>query len=274
MNRVLRRVPVLLATAVMVTAALLFSAAPATAAPATATAGGINDWSCKPSAAQPRPVVTAHGLFGNGPGNFLAIAPLLAGKGYCVFTPTYGQSVLPGIGGTDYVQNSAKEFGGYVDKVLNATGASKVDVVGHSEGGIMPRYYLKNLGGAAKVNHFVALAPPNHGTTMSGIAELAKLFPGAAQLLIGGLCKACLQLITDADFIRDLNAGGETQPGVRYTVIVSTTDFLVTPISTSFLSGPDVRNITIQDEHPGAFIGHIGLAYDPISLSYITAALA
>lgn len=75
-------------------------------------------------------------------------------------------------------------------------------------------------------------------------------------------------------FIRDLNAGGETQPGVRYTVIVSTTDFLVTPTSTSFLSGSNVRNITIQDEHPGAVIGHIGLAYDPISLGYISDALS
>jgi len=261
MNRVLRALTV----AALATVGL--------AAPAQAASSGVNNWSCRPSAAHPRPVVTAHGLFGNGPGNFLAAAPLLAGQGYCVFTPTYGQSVIPGVGGTDYVQNSAKEFGGYVDKVRTATGASKVDVLGHSEGGIMPRYYLKYLGGAAKVHHFVALAPPNHGTTMSGIAELAKLFPGAAQLLVGGLCKACLQLVDGADFITDLNSGGETQPGVRYTVIVSTTDVLVTPTSTSFLSGPDVHNIVVQDEHPGAVVGHIQLAYDPISLGYVTQAL-
>jgi triacylglycerol esterase/lipase EstA (alpha/beta hydrolase family) len=261
MNRVLRAL----------TAAALATIGLAT--PAHAASSGVNDWSCRPSATHPRPVVTAHGLFGNGPGNFLAAAPLLASQGYCVFTPTYGQSVIPGVGGTDYVQNSAREFGGYVDKVLAATRASKVDVLGHSEGGIMPRYYLKYLGGAAKVHHFVALAPPNHGTTMSGIAELAKLFPGAARLLVGGLCKACLQLVDGADFIEDLNSGGETQPGVRYTVIVSTTDVLVTPTSTSFLSGPDVHNIVIQDEHPGAVIGHIQLAYDPISLGYVSAAL-
>ncbi|MEV4310769.1 lipase [Actinocrispum sp. NPDC049592] len=266
MNRVLRRF-VALSTAALTAFGLA-------AAPANAASGGINDWSCRPSAEHPRPVVTAHGLFGNGPGNFLAVAPMLAGQGYCVFTPTYGQSVLPGVGGTDYVQNSAKEFGQYIDKVLAATKASTVDVVGHSEGGIMPRFYLKYLGGAAKVHHFVALAPPNHGTTMSGIAELAKLFPGASQILVGGLCRACLQLVDGADFVRDLNAGGETQPGVRYTVIVSTTDFLVTPIATSFLNGPNVRNIVIQDEHPGAVIGHIGLAYDPISLGYISAALS
>src|SRR5882724_10132611 len=124
MNRVLRRI-LALSTAGLVAIGL-------NAPPASAATGGVDDGSCKLSAAHPRPVVTAHGLFGNGPGNFLAAAPLLAGQGYCVFTPTYGQSLIPGVGGTDYVQNSAKEFGGYVDKVLAATGAAKVDVLGHS----------------------------------------------------------------------------------------------------------------------------------------------
>src|SRR3954468_4662717 len=126
MNRVLRA----LTAAAVATIAL--------STPAQAASGGVNDWSCRPSAAHPRPVVTAHGLFGNGPGNFLAVAPMLAGQGYCVFTPTYGQSVLPGMRGTDYVKNSAKEFGRYIDKVMAATNASTVDIVGHSEGGIMP----------------------------------------------------------------------------------------------------------------------------------------
>ena len=53
-------------------------------------------------------------------------------------------------------------------RVLAATGAAKVDLVGHSQGGMMPRYYLKFLGGAALVNRLVALAPSNHGTTLDG----------------------------------------------------------------------------------------------------------
>lgn len=46
---------------------------------------------------------------------------------------------------------SAQDLSNFVDQVLNATGASKVNIFGHSEGSIVPRYYLKFLGGAAKV---------------------------------------------------------------------------------------------------------------------------
>ncbi|OEV22738.1 lipase, partial [Streptomyces nanshensis] len=53
----------------------------------------------------------------------------------------------------------------------------QVDIVGHSQGGMMPRYYLKFLGGAPKVNALVGIAPSNHGTTLSGLAALADQFP-------------------------------------------------------------------------------------------------
>ncbi len=63
--------------------------------------------------------------------------------------------------------------------MLAATGAKKVDLVGHSQGGMMPRYYIKNLGGASKVDTLVGLAPSNHGTTLEGLFTLAGYFPGA-----------------------------------------------------------------------------------------------
>ena len=48
---------------------------------------------------------------------------------------------------------------------------------------MMPRYYLKFLGGAAKVNALVGLAPDNHGTTLRGLTKLLPYFPGAEDLL-------------------------------------------------------------------------------------------
>ena len=41
-------------------------------------------------------------------------------------------------------------------------------MVGHSQGGMMPRYYLKFLGGTAFVDDLVGMAPSNHGTTIAG----------------------------------------------------------------------------------------------------------
>ncbi len=64
-----------------------------------------------------------------------------------------------------------------MQKVLAATGAKQVDIVGHSQGGMMPRYYLRFLGGAAKVETLVGLAPSNHGTTVNGLFTLGR--PGA-----------------------------------------------------------------------------------------------
>ena len=60
-------------------------------------------------------------------------------------------------------------------------------MVGHSQGGMMPRYYLKNLGGAAEVHTLVGLSPSNHGTTLDGLFVLSNFFPGANQFT-GALC--------------------------------------------------------------------------------------
>ena len=98
--------------------------------------------------------------------------------------------------------------------MLAATGAGRVDLVGHSQGGMMPRYYLKYLGGAAKVHTLVGLAPSNHGTTLNGLFTLAGLLPGASAFT-GSFCPACEQQSAGSAFLTDLNSGGETVAGRR-----------------------------------------------------------
>src|SRR3954451_20304075 len=145
----------------------------------TASPPGANDWTCKPTAAHPFPVVLVHGTFADMSDSWQALSPLLKNNGYCVFALNYGSyagSGAVGIYGTGDIPNSAAELSAFVNKVLSATGAAEVDLVGHSQGGMMPRYYLKNLGGAAKVRALVGLSPSNHGTTLDGLFTLASFF--------------------------------------------------------------------------------------------------
>ncbi|MGW2898139.1 esterase/lipase family protein [Streptomyces sp. NPDC001212] len=233
--------------AALVLAAALATAPAVTAHAATAPSSGWNNYSCKPSAAHPRPVVLVHGTFGNSVDNWLSLAPYLKGRGYCVFSLDYGQ--LPGVPlfyGLGPIDKSAEQLSAFVDKVLAATGAAKADLVGHSQGGMMPRYYLKFLGGAAKVNALVGIAPDNHGTTLSGLTNLLPYFPGASDLLKAATPGLADQIAGSA-FLTKLNEGGDTVPGVHYTVIATKYDEVVTPWRSQYLTGPDVRNVLLQD---------------------------
>jgi triacylglycerol esterase/lipase EstA (alpha/beta hydrolase family) len=247
-------------------AALL--ASQATGHAATAPSSGFNDWSCRPSAALPEPVVLLHGLGGNGPGNFAALGPYLASAGFCAYAPTYGQSV-PGVpaGGLAPVPQSAAEIAAYIDQVLAATGAAKADLVGHSEGGFQSLYGPKfTPGESAAVARVVALAPPVHGTTFASLVTIAGALgalPAVDAVLTAGGCPACTELTAGSDLVTSLNTGPVTQPGIAYTIIATTHDELVTPYGAEFVAEPGAVNETVQARCPLDPVGHIGLAYDP-----------
>lgn len=241
----------------------------------TASPPGANNWSCKPSAAHPRPVVLVHGTFADMADSWQALSPLLVNNGYCVFALNYGSnggSGALGIYGIGNIPASAAELSTFVNKVLAETGASKVDLVGHSQGGMMPRYYLKNLGGASKVNALIGLAPSNHGTTLDGLFTLASYFPPASEFT-GALCPACTEQEAGSEFITALNAGGETVPGVAYTVIESSYDEVVTPYTSAFLNGSNVTNIDLQQQCLLDFGEHLSMPYDHIADADVLTAL-
>jgi triacylglycerol esterase/lipase EstA (alpha/beta hydrolase family) len=227
---------------------------------------GANNWSCKPSAAHPRPVILVHGTFEDMSDNWQALSPLLYDNGYCVFALNYGSyggSGQLGIYGTGDIAQSAQQLASFVTQVLAATGAGKVDLVGHSQGGMMPRYYLRFLGGGSKVHTLVGLAPSNHGTTLDGLFTIAN-FLGASSFF-GVLCPACEQQDVGSAFLTKLNAGAETVPGVQYTVIQSANDEVVTPYSSAFLSGSKVTNILLQDQCLLDQGEHLSMPYDHIA---------
>ena len=128
----------------------------------------------------------------------------------------------------------------------------------------MPRYYLKFLGGTAKVDDLVALAPPNHGTVNPAA------FAGA---LTG--CVACAEQQSGSSFLTQLNAGDPTPPPVNYTVIATMYDEVVIPYTSAFLDGPSARvtNVTLEQQCPHHFVGHLGLTSDPVALQWVENAL-
>ena len=240
----------------------------------TASPPGANNWSCKPSATHPLPVILVHGTFEDMADNWQALSPLLYDNGYCVFALNYGSyngSGDVGVYGTGPIDQSAGQLSAFVDRVLAATGASRVDIVGHSQGGMMPRYYLKFLGGAARVSTLVGLAPSNHGTTLDGLFTLAGFFPGSSAGVAD--CPACAEQETGSAFMTRLNAGGDTVSGVRYTVIESTNDEVVTPYQSAFLTGPGVTNITLQQQCSLDQGEHLSMAYDHIADADVLTAL-
>jgi triacylglycerol esterase/lipase EstA (alpha/beta hydrolase family) len=243
-------------------------------ASSTASPPGANDWSCKPSVAHPYPVILVHGTFEDMADNRQALSPLLYDSGYCVFALNYGSyngSGSIGVYGTGPIENSAGQLANFVNRVLSAPGASRVDIVGHSQGGMMPRYYVKFLGGAAKVHTLVGLAPSNHGTTLDGLFTLAGYIPGANAALAD--CPACAEQEVGSPFMVKLNSGGDTVSGVRYTAIESANDEVVTPYTSAFLTGPGVTNTTLQQQCGVDQGEHLSMAYDHIADADVLTAL-
>jgi triacylglycerol esterase/lipase EstA (alpha/beta hydrolase family) len=241
----------------------------------TALTGGNNG--CKPSSAHPYPVVLVHATFADEGSNWVTLSPLLANAGYCVYAFNYGETILSGlfgnIDGLGHITQSAEELKTFVNKVLSQTKASQVDLVGHSQGGLMPNYYLKYLGGASKVNTFVALAPSNHGTTLDGLTELIDNFPFASLAInvflevIGA--PALPEQEVGSAFEKKTFEGGDTVSGPRYVVIETTHDEVVTPYTNAFLSGSGVTNITVQNQCPKDPVAHIGMFEDSPALQNV-----
>jgi pimeloyl-ACP methyl ester carboxylesterase len=241
----------------------------------TALRGGNNG--CKPSSAHPYPVVLVHATFADEGSNWVTLAPLLANNGYCVYAFNYGRTILSGllgsIDGLGHIEQSAEELASFVNNVLAKTGASKVDMVGHSQGGMMPNYYLRFLGGAGKVHTLIGLAPSNHGTTLDGVVTLVEKFPFAALTLNSFLdvigAPALPEQEATSAFIKKTFGSGDTVSGPRYVVIETTHDEVVTPYTNAFLSGSAVTNITIQNQCPSDPVGHIGMFEDSPALQNV-----
>ncbi|QYB04127.1 alpha/beta fold hydrolase [Rhodococcus sp. USK10] len=240
--------------------------------PGSAPAGS-NDFSCTPSADHPEPVVLAHGTDASAYADWAALSPMLAADGYCVFALDYGGAPGADSFGTEDIVASAGEFGRFVDRVRDATGAGKVDVVGYSQGANVTRYYVNKLGGAPFVDHWVGLASPSYGGVMYGLVPVVQALPGGPEFARTVTSVAVSQQMQGSPFMNDLNSGGDTVPGVSYTTIGSRFDEMIQPYTNMALRGAGAVNILIQDRCPEDGTGHFRAPYDPFALDLVRAAL-
>lgn len=174
---------------------------------ASAPAGG--------AAEQRDPVIFVHGWSG-GSYNWGGMTSAFAAAGY-------PSSHLRAWTYDSYQANeaTAKQLAALVDKVLAETAASKVDVVTHSMGGLNTRWYVKFLGGDTKVDDWVSLGGPNHGTQMANFC----------------VSVSCGDMRPGSAFLAKLNSGDETPGSVNYGTFWSTCDGIIIPAQSTVLDG-------------------------------------
>lgn len=116
---------------------------------------------------------------------------------------------------------TAEDIRTRVDSIRSQTGWDKVDVIAHSMGSLSSRYYLKNLGGDVKVDDWVSLGGPNHGTDTANLCWQT----------------SCTEMRIGSTFLAELNSGDESPGALDYATYWSPCDTVINPDSSVPVSG-------------------------------------
>ena len=242
---------------------------------------GTNDFTCTPRKGT-HPVVLIPGTTEDAFTTWSYYGPRMQAAGLCVYTFNYNPMTHPlveAVSTTGNIYSTAAFMAHFVDKVLKSTGADKVDLVGHSQGGgPLPRAYIKYYGGDKKVNHLIGIVPSNKGTSILGMERFLNE-PGtpANTIMSAGAryrnLESAPQQLQGSTFLKDLNAGGMTTPGVKYTVIATRFDNRVFPWTNALIPESGAKNIVIQDVCPLDHSAHTNITYDPMTYQVVANAL-
>ncbi|MFI1468235.1 esterase/lipase family protein [Streptomyces wuyuanensis] len=151
------------------------------------------------------------------------------------------------------IRTAAELLGRHVEEICARTGRQRIDIVGHSLGGLIARYYVQRLGGDHRVRTLVTLGTPHAGTS---VAPLASAHPIVRQMR------------PDSAVIEELRLPA---PGcrTRFVSFWSDLDQIMVPLETARLEHPDliVRNVRVSG------IGHLALPVHPAVAAGIREAL-
>lgn len=178
-----------------------------------------------------RPVILCHGYMHNRSG-FLLLRRRLRKAGW---VNTIALNFRPASAGVPYFAQRLSET---VSLALSHSGCEKVDLIGHSMGGLVARYFVEILGGDERVNAVITLGSPHLG------AKTAAL----------GILKSAGQFRPDSPLIAELKRSAASGNAGRTTAIWSDFDSVVLPPENARLPEP-YRSI------PVGGVGHVGMLF-------------
>ncbi|MFC9124659.1 alpha/beta fold hydrolase [Streptomyces sp. NPDC057067] len=151
------------------------------------------------------------------------------------------------------IRTAAELLDRHVEEICARTGHREVDIVGHSLGGLIARYYVQRLGGDRRVRTLVTLGTPHGGTAA---APLAGAHPIVRQMRSG------------SDLIEELR---HPAPGcrTRFVSFWSELDRVMLPVETACVDHPDLDAVNVRVTG----IGHLALPVHPAVASAIRQAL-
>ncbi|MEU6505490.1 alpha/beta fold hydrolase [Streptomyces sp. NPDC046942] len=151
------------------------------------------------------------------------------------------------------VRAAAELLGRHIEEICERTGSPRVDIVGHSLGGLIARYYVQCLGGDLRVRTLVTLGTPHAGTR---VVPLADAHPIVRQMRPG------------SSVIEEL---ARPAPGcrTRFVSFWSDLDSIMDPVETARLEHPDLDTLNVQVSG----IGHLALPVHPAVAAGIREAL-
>jgi hypothetical protein len=141
------------------------------------------------------------------------------------------------------IRAAAELLGRRIEEICERTGARQIDVVGHSLGGLIARYYVQRLGGDTRVRTLVTLGTPHSGTR---VAPLANAHPIVRQMRPGS--PVLEELTRPAPDCR-----------THFVSFWSDLDHVMDPLETACIDHPDltVQNVRVTG------IGHLALPVHP-----------
>ncbi len=166
------------------------------------------------------------------------------GAGGAVFDPlrraVEGELGLPTL---DFTYRSSWPFSRVLDALdaeLTRVGDAELDLVGHSLGGLVARWWVQEMGGAERTRRVVTLATPHAGTRSARVA------PGPLRAA----------LMPQGAIVRRLAAGRHRATAVSHTALVAAADLMVTPPSSA---------AALEDADVEWFdgLGHNAMLFDP-----------